>query len=416
MTYHTSIHYQNYPTFEQNQKLLIMFGSKSVVTILFFIFSIQAFTQTPQWEWVVQGGGDKSDEARWLHYRQGYIYVEGQFYKTTTIGDVTLDGEGTWSVFFAFMDKNGNWKDVASQGTVRSNLKVIEPGESNQYFYGIQDFATEVEYDSKIYKTNGEYDFIVIKRGVADAEEIWVNKAGGSERDVAYGLVVDKQGNCYITGYFRKTAYFGPYSVTSKGGGDVFIAKLDKTGNWAWVTSAGGSNNDGGQSIALDNDGNIYITGFIRKSAQFGSESLSVEGNSAYTDMFVAKADNNGNWLWAKNVGGMGDDTGKGIVLDNEGNIFVTGSFVLDVDFGSQTVESAGELDVYVAKADSDGNWLWSISAGGESYDVAEAITLDDEGAIYIAGYFKKKSFFGESHSLFVDGERDFFVAKIIEK
>ncbi len=392
-----------------------MLRSKFVFIIFFFIVSIQAFSQTPHWEWVVQGGGDKSDEAQWLHYRQGYIYVKGQFYKTTTIGDVILDGEGTWSLFFAFLDKNGNWKDITSHGKVKSNLDIIEPGESGEFFFGIQDFEADVEVGSKIYKTKGEYDFIVIKSRAGSTEEIWTNSAGGSERDVANGLIVDKQGNCYITGYFKKTAYFGPYSVTSKGGSDIFIAKLDNNGNWAWVTSAGGSDNDGGQSIVIDRDGNIYITGFIRTTAQFGSERHTVKGNSIYTDMFIAKADKNGKWLWAKNAGGIGDDTGNGIVIDNEKNIYVTGSFALDVDFGSQTIKSAGEEDVYIAKADPQGNWIWSVSAGGDSYDVAEDITMDDEGALYIAGYFKKNAKFGESFSVFVEGERDFFVAKLKE-
>jgi len=160
----------------------------------------------------------------------------------------------------------------------------------------------------------------------------WATQAGGSGGDHSAGIVLDEYGNSYITGYFAGTATFGSYSITSNGNNDIYVAKMDANGNWQWVTQAGGSISDFfweyGRGITIDNNENTYITGFFRGTAIFGSDSLTCSGDR---DIFVAKMDPNGNWLWATKAGGDCPNQGSEITIDNTGNTYITGGFGLTV-------------------------------------------------------------------------------------
>ncbi|MCB5245750.1 MAG: SBBP repeat-containing protein, partial [Candidatus Cloacimonetes bacterium] len=177
----------------------------------------------------------------------------------------------------------------------------------------------------------------------------WVEQAGGIGNDYGRSITIDSSGNSYITGYFYGTASFGSTTLTTTGSGavDIFVAKLDSSGNWLWAKQAGGNNWDVGFGIATDSSGNSYVTGFFAESASFGSTTLTSSGGE---DIFVAKLDSSGNWLWAKQAGGTGLDIGYGIATDSSGNSYVTGFFAESASFGSTTLTSSGGEDIFVAK------------------------------------------------------------------
>lgn len=121
----------------------------------------------------------------------------------------------------------------------------------------------------------------------AQTEEwIWAARAGGTGEDYSHAIATDDQGNQYITGSFEETADFGSTTLTSSGNKDIFVAKLDSDGNWLWAKKAGGTAYDYGQGIVLDGSGNIFVTGYFRDIANFGDISLTSNG---YDDIFVAK-------------------------------------------------------------------------------------------------------------------------------
>ena len=132
----------------------------------------------------------------------------------------------------------------------------------------------------------------------AQTEEwLWATKAGGTSSDYGRSIAVDGSGNSYVTGYFAGTAIFGSTSLTSSGGEDIYIAKLDANANFLWAKKAGGTNGDNGISIAVDGSGNSYVTGYFQGTATFGSSSLTSSGGF---EIFIAKLDSNGSFLWAK--------------------------------------------------------------------------------------------------------------------
>ena len=238
----------------------------------------------------------------------------------------------------------------------------------------------------------------------------WAAQAGGSGWDAGYDIAVDNNGNSYVTGWFETYAVFGPYTLTSSGGRDIFVAKLDVNGNCLWATKAGGLVFDRGYSIAIDNNGNSYVTGDFQVTATFGSYSLT---SSGLGDIFVAKLDANGNWLWATQAGGTSWDSGNKIVIDNNGNSYITGDFEEAATFGSYSLTGSGNSDIFVAKLNSNGNWLWATQAGGGGYDYGEAIAIDNYGNSYVKGLFHYTATFGQ-HSLNAYGyDYNTFVAKI---
>jgi hypothetical protein len=170
---------------------------------------------------------------------------------------------------------------------------------------------------------------------------------------------VDSSGNVYTTGYFKSTADFDPdagtQDLTSAGSDDVFVSKLNSSGDYVWAKKFGGGGIDNGLSVAVDSSGNVYTTGLFSATADFdpgvGTQDL-ISVNSF--DVFVSKLNSLGAFEWAKQFGGAGYDTGRSVTVDASGNVYATGNFDSTVDFdpgvGIQNLVSAGGYDVFVSQ------------------------------------------------------------------
>ncbi len=239
----------------------------------------------------------------------------------------------------------------------------------------------------------------------------WATQAGGSNSDTGFSISVDANGNSYVSGYFKETATFGAFTLTSSGSRDVFVAKFDTDGNWQWAKQAGGSSSDKGWEISVDANGNSYVTGNFAETATFGAFTLTSSGMLDW-DVFVAKLDTDGNWQWAKQAGGSSTDEGLSIIVDANGNSYVAGGFQETATFGATTLTSSGVYDVFVAKLDTDGNWQWAEQAGGSGYDFGRCISVDANGNSYVTGFFVETATFG-AFTLTSSGGSDVFVAKL---
>lgn len=231
-----------------------------------------------------------------------------------------------------------------------------------------------------------------------------------SGSDYAYAIAVDTQGNAYVTGYFSTTLVFGGNTLSTNGGSDMFVAKIDAQGQWVWARNAGGTSSDYGDAIAVDQQGNVYVTGRAY-DATFGPTSLKTQGGY---DVFVAKLDRDGNWMWAINGGSTSSDYAKGIAMDSSGNAYVTGYFYNTGTFGTHTVSApSSSAEVYVAKVSSTGQWMWVRSGGGSGSDYGNAVAVDNLGFAYITGYFYNTATFGANTIVASGSSADLYVAKI---
>jgi hypothetical protein len=214
----------------------------------------------------------------------------------------------------------------------------------------------------------------------------WAVKAGGPFFDDVSGLDVDSGGNCYVVGENSVRAVFGT-NLFDEG---LFVAKYDNTGSLVWARHFGGN-----VSMIARGDlaGNCYVTGAFGGHVDFGGTTLPNSGDTRGEDVFVAKYDQNGKLLWARQAGGEDDDVGLDIAVDALGNCYITGSFKSQfcafdsITLTNQSFYGGGFMDIFVAKYDSAGKVLWA-KAGGAAYTAcyADRIRLDAAGNIYIAG------------------------------
>jgi hypothetical protein len=220
-------------------------------------------------------------------------------------------------------------------------------------------------------------------------------------------ITTDASGNIYIAGYYRGTASFGTTSITSAGTDDIFLAKYNNNGALIWVQSAGGINTDYATSIGVDASDNVYITGTYSGTATFGSISKTNGG------MFVAKYSSSGTALWVQSVGGTSGSgaTPYSIKVDGAGNTCIAGSFLGTVTFGTMSKTSAGSSDIFIVKYNTSGVLLLVQSAGGPNGDEARSIATDATGNIYITGFYLSNATFGSITKASVANE-DIFVAK----
>ena len=237
----------------------------------------------------------------------------------------------------------------------------------------------------------------------------WATQAGGSQKDSAYSVSVLGDGSSIVSGRFNDLATFGDTQLTSSGLSDAFVAKLDSYGNYLWVTQAGGSSYDEAYSVRVLDDGSAIFCGYFTEIAQFGSIQLTSSGGE---DAFVAKLDSTGQILWATQAGGSGDEEVHEVAVLDDGSSIITGSFKGIATFGNQELVSVGEKDVFVAKLDANGNYVWATRGGGNSNDRGASVSVLDDGSVIVSGYFKGSAAFGNIQ-LISNGIIDTFVVKL---
>jgi len=177
--------------------------------------------------------------------------------------------------------------------------------------------------------------------------------------------------------------------------------------NCVWAKNANGLADDLGYYVATDINNNVYIVGcFMSSSIIFGSYTFT--NNGSY-DLFLVKYDAFGNVLWATSAGGGGIDRALSVATDSIGNVFVTGYTQSgSITFGSNTLTN---INMFVVKFDGTGNALWA--RGDDLGGIGQSVTTDDEGNVYVTGYFMGSTITFGSTTLFnIGGNYTIFTVK----
>ena len=233
----------------------------------------------------------------------------------------------------------------------------------------------------------------------------------------------DASGNTYVTGDFGGTVDFDPgagtANLTSVGGVDAYVAKLDASGNYVWARRFGGSSDDVVRGVAVDTSGSTYLTGYFDGTVDFdpgaGTANLTSAGSA---DAYVVKLNSSGTYVWAQQFGGSNIDGGTEVVADASGNVYVTGFFQGTVDFdpgaGTANLTSDGLYnDQFVVKLGASGTYVWARQFRKSEL---ELITVDASGNVYLTGYFRVTADFDPgagTANLTSAGNTDVFVVKL---
>lgn len=206
----------------------------------------------------------------------------------------------------------------------------------------------------------------------------WHTFMGGSSTDWGNGIALDRNGNAYVVGLSYTT--WGTPTHDYAGGRDAFVAKFDSDGTRQWNTFLGSADGDDGNGIAVDGSGNVYVIG--TSSASWGSP---ITPFAESHDAFVAKLNSDGELQWLTFLGGSGADSGAGIALDGDSNVYVSGT--AGGTWGSPINPHTGQwYDPFVAKLDSSGDLEWHTFWGAGSLDSGEGIAVDGSSNVYVVG------------------------------
>ena len=211
------------------------------------------------------------------------------------------------------------------------------------------------------------------------------------------GIASDNMDNIFIGGNFLETLTFPDTGITSKGYHDIFIAKFDNQGNFLWARQEGGNYSDLGIDVASDQQGNAVITGYFSGSVTIGDTTVTALGSE---EIIIIKYDPEGRLLWVRTAGGnvqMALDEANGIAADNNGNFFLTGCFEGSASFGDTTLISSGSTDLFCTKYDPDGNCVWAAKVGGSGEEWGDDIAINSQGDIYLTGWYTSTITFGDT-------------------
>lgn len=295
------------------------------------------------------------------------------------------------------------------------------------HFTGTVDFDPGVGVASLV--SVGDSDIFVAKYGKS-GELIWNFRIGGAGPDEALGISL-KSDTFYITGSFsRDSVDFDPIVggsyLSSHGGKDIFVAMFDTTGFLFWCHGIGFTGNDVANSIAVDDSGNVILTGSFQSNVDFdpGAGVANLNTGGAPSDAFVAKYSNAGAFRFAFDFGGgTTAEAGLDVATDDSGNVFAVGQFQgSSIDFDPDPVATAflnshGNYDGYVASYDVAGHYRWAFSLGGLTNfsDRCTGIAIDTGGNVLITGRFTGQADFDPGAgvvNLNSPGGNDAFIAK----
>ncbi|MEP7264818.1 MAG: SBBP repeat-containing protein [Bacteroidota bacterium] len=391
--------------------------------------------------WAKQLGGADYEYARAITVdANGNVYTTGEFRSTADFDpgsssyNLTSASSCCGDVFISKLDASGNfvWAKQFSGNSFDVAFAIAVDANGNVYTTGMFTDTTDFDPGPGVYNLiSAGSDDIFVSKLDDSGNFVWAKRLGsatsaasGSSLDVGYGIAVDASGNVYTAGNFYDTADFDPdntitYDLTSFGTHDIYVSKLDASGNFVWAKQMGGTADDFARSVALDVSGNIYVTGNFYNIADFdpGSDTfnLTAANSASYQnyDIFIAKLDAAGNFVWAKQLGGPHttgsflSDNGYSIVVDAQGNIYTTGYFPDTADFdpgaGTYNLMATGGIgsDIFVSKLNSSGNFVWAKQLGGTYSDVAYSVAVDGNGSVYTTGFFYGMADFDPANSTY---------------
>ena len=235
------------------------------------------------------------------------------------------------------------------------------------------------------------------------------------------GVAVDSSGNVYITG-LTDSANFpatpNPIQIDNAGDYDVFVTKINADGTLGYSTYLGGSAWDRSGGIAVDSNGNAYITG-TTISSDFPNTLITIQpgGYADGGDAFVTKINADGTLGYSTYLGGSSYEDGNGIAVDSSGNVYITGA-TYSTDFPTWNPiqpNNASTYDVFVTKINADGTPGYSTYLGGSGNDAGTGIAVDSDRNAYITGYTYANNFpyTLNAYQTINAGNADAFVTKI---
>ncbi len=296
-----------------------------------------------------------------------------------------------------FSENSSNWDCGRSVST---------DSENNVYITGSFIDTAYVENDTLF--SYGGIDVFVAKYD-ENGELIWADNYGSAQTDNGSVIIIDNSDNLYIEGWFEDTISIADTVLILQDGMDNFLAKLNSDGEMIWIKTMGGSSAYiYYTSLALDNENNLYVSDYFSGTININDTAITANQN---IDFYLSKYDPNGTFQWIKQYFDVVNVLCYSLSIDANKNLYLTGSFTGELSFQNNVLlYPYGYSDIFMSKFDENGDFIWIISAGGIMNEMGRDV-ISNHDDLYITGSFNDEVVFGNTS--LISNSRDAYIAKI---
>ena len=256
----------------------------------------------------------------------------------------------------------------------------------------------------------GGYDAYVVKYTDLGAVS-WAAHIGGTEDETCTSITIDQSNNVYVVGYYTSNpiqiynsdGQLSGLSLNNLNYSNTLLVKYDSNGLALWATHIGGTSQNEGRSIVVDQSNNVYVGGgfdsapLLIYNADGQLSTLSIINSAGNYDAFLVKYDSNGIALWATHVGSVSYDIGYSVTLDQSNNVYICGLYqsnpLLIYNADSSVADLSlnlelGTLNAFLVKYDSNGFALWATHIVSPIYNIGFSTTTDQSNNVYVGGVY----------------------------
>ena len=355
-------------------------------------------------DWFTSFGGTDHEEIKAMTVdSQGNIYAVGVFYGDLMIGDETIDhtepGSSTPDAFVVSFDPMGELRWVQTFGAVGADIpfQIATDHQDHLYVAGYHHSDLTVGDEVLLAKGDIDSDLFIISYDM-NGQQLWAKNWGGSNSESLGKLAINAAGDLFLAGTFQGNIQADSLSAMTPiifgALSEIFVLAIDGVTHEArWLTSFSGYGHDVPTALAVDDLGETTIAVSFQNDLMINSE-IRFNAQDLNFNVGLVHLDSTGAVSWAREFRGSGSDEIKGLGLDDQGQIYITGLFSGVTSFGGPPLRAFSGNDVMLAGYSELGEHLWSVSYVGESFDQALDLKVDGDG-VYITGRFKEDLNFG---------------------
>ncbi|MCP5184674.1 MAG: DUF4347 domain-containing protein, partial [Pseudomonadales bacterium] len=286
-------------------------------------------------------------------------------------GEARVAGAADIGAFEGTVVPDLTWNTFAGGSGADNGFGIVVDDAGNTYIAG----NSAASWGSPVRAFTGSTDAFVAKYDAAGNLD-WVTFLGNAGSDDGWNIGRDAAGNLYVVG--RSASSWGTPVRAHSGGTDTFVAKLNDSGVLQWNTFLGGAGTDDGSDVAVDAAGNLFVSG--TSSSTWGSPVRTYTGN---TDAWAARLDTNGVLQWNTFLGSANAESGSSIDVDAGSNVYVTG--YSGASWGTPVRPYTAGTDIFAAKLSGSGTLSWNTFLGGTGSDTGKGVAVDDAGNVYLS-------------------------------
>jgi hypothetical protein len=324
----------------------------------------------------------------------GNIILTGMVLSQANFGGGTIISNGSYDIYVAKLDPNGNHIWSVSYGGSEWDEPAALDIDSAGNIVIAGTFGGSVSFGATVLSAADADDVYVAKLSGGDGSALWAKRFGGIGAQQAQGVASGPSDQIAVVGYFLTGIDFGGGVIPSEGDTDGYVVVMDGAGSPTFSRTLGGAQGSLLEAVAFDAAGQVLVAGEFSGDIDFGGATLT--SNGGY-DVAIARLDAAGNEVWSAHHGGVAYEIAASVQITPSGHIVLAGSYAGEVTFGGADLPMLpdGNYSVFIARFDGAGNHVWSNGYGGPDEQTSLEVRVDSAENTFLAGSYADTIDFG---------------------